>query len=72
MSESVGTGYRGEGWLEEAEACSGEMPQKSEMILMEDELGIPNVDFRASETQKAWEYYQKLKAMIEERKRQSP
>lgn len=64
--------YKGEGWLEEAQSCAGERPQRVEIIRMERELGLPYIDdIEITDDKKAWEYYHKLKATIEEKKRQS-
>ena len=72
MTESVGTGFRGEGWLDEADSCIGERPQGSEIIMMEDELGIPNIAaIEIVDNEKAWEYYYRLKSMVEANQRKT-
>jgi hypothetical protein len=66
-------GYAEEGFDEWAEAEIAKYPVWSEIILMEDELGIPNLEINAleAEGERARAYYHKLKAMIEEKPRRS-
>lgn len=71
MTESIGTGYKGDGWLEEAEEYGKNAPLWSEIIMMEDELGIPNKKISSTERNKAWAYYHELKAQIEAKHRKT-
>lgn len=72
MTDSVGTGFRGEGWLEEADSCRGERPQRTEIIMMEDELGIRNIaSIEIVDNDKAWTYYYDMKARLEQQQRKT-
>ena len=66
-------GYSEEGfeeWVEE-ERRKNPPPPWVEIIMIEDELGIPNRKLRATEQDVAWAYYHELKAKLEEKHRKS-
>ena len=68
-----GNGYTEEGFDEWARECLDEFPSFVEIIMMEDDLGIPNKKLLMLEDQKEeiWAYYHELKAKIEAQRRKT-
>jgi hypothetical protein len=65
-------GYDEDGFEEWAEKRLERMPSHREIIMMEDELGIPNIaSIKLIDDEKAWAYYHELKEMIEAKKRKT-
>jgi|WetSurMetagenome_2_1015567.scaffolds.fasta_scaffold1525087_2 hypothetical protein len=66
-------GYSEEGFEEwvEAERIKNPPPPWVDIIMMENDLGIPNRKLRTSEPDKAWAYFNELKAKLDQQQRKT-
>ncbi len=65
-------GYSEEGFVEWAREELKKRPSRVDIIMMEDELGIPNIEsIQIVDDDKAWAYYHELKARLEQQQRKT-
>ena len=65
-------GYDEEGFDEWVESRRGKRPHIVDIIMMEDELGIPNIEsIKIVDDNDAWAYYHDLKSRLEQQQRKT-
>jgi len=67
-------GYSEEGFEEwvELERKNNPSPPWVELIMMEEDLGLPHIDERkVVDNERAWAYYRELKARLEQQQRRT-